>query len=323
MRAKRFVISSALFLLPLYAASASSFSQLVVFGDSLSDDGNAFLLSGGAIPGSNYGMYTFPGTPVTTSFFSDGLNTTPVATGPQGLWVNQLAAKLNVPDPLPFLAGGTDYAVAGAQTGTSNPQDMGLQLAAFAANNSTGASPTALYALWGGANDILDGNSPTQAANNVESYIDALSRLGAKNFVWLNLPPLGDTPEGSTNKTALNAATTAFNTQWSDDIAVLEGQGIHVDGVDIGSLFTSIIGNPQHYGLNNVTTPAQTSGAATDAGYLFWDHLHPTTTGHELVADAVDSSLTATPEPSTVTLAFLGFAAIAGFAVRRRRTANS
>ncbi|HEX4165202.1 MAG TPA: SGNH/GDSL hydrolase family protein [Bryobacteraceae bacterium] len=318
-RIKRFAVIASLLFFPLYAASASSVNQLVVFGDSLSDNGNAYLASAGAFPGANYGLYTFAGTALTTSFYTDGPNTTPKAAGPQGLWVDQLAAKLNVPDPLPYLAGGTNYAVASALTGTANLQDVGNQVAAYSVTHPAGASPTALYSFWAGANDILNGGSPITAANNIESYIDALSLQGGKNFVWLNLPLLGDTPEGSVDKTALNAASIAFNTQWADDLAVLQGQGVHVTGVNIGALFSGIVGNPGLYGFTNVTSPAQTSGAATDAGYLFWDDIHPTTAAHALIADAVDSSLTATPEPSTVTLAFLGFAALAGLSMKRRR----
>ena len=317
-RVKLLAVTATLLICPLYAAFASSVTQLVVFGDSLSDNGNAYIASNGVYPGANYGLYTFAGTGLTTSFYSDGPNTTPKAAGPQGLWVDQLATKLNVPDPLPYLAGGTNYAVASAQTGTANLQDVGNQVAAYSATHSSGASPTALYGFWAGANDILNGNSPITAANNIESYIDALSAEGAKNFVWLNLPLLGDTPEGAVDKTALNAASAAFDTQWADDLAALQGQGVHVTGVNIEVLFASILGDPGAYGFTNVTTPAQTSTAATDAGYLFWDGIHPTTMGHAVVADAVDSSLTATPEPSTLALAFLGFAAFAGFAVKRR-----
>ncbi|MDQ2775816.1 MAG: SGNH/GDSL hydrolase family protein [Acidobacteriota bacterium] len=315
---KLFAVTGLILFSPLYAAFASSFTGLYVFGDSLSDNGNAYIASAGAFPGSNYGSYTFAGTNLTTQYFSDGPNTTPKAAGPSGLWVDQLAGKLGVSDPQPFLAGGTNYAVASAQTGNSNPQDIGNQLALFSIGHPTGAPSTALYALWGGANDILDGHSPTAAANNMESYISTLAAEGAKNFVWLNLPLLGDTPRGKPMQAVLNAASMSFDTQWSVDLAALQGKGIDVTGVNIESLFAAIIGNPGGYGFSNVTDAAQGLPLATDAGYLSWDGLHPTTAGHALIADAVVNSLAPVPEPASIGLMIFGVLAIAGFGAKKR-----
>ena len=317
----RSLVFVAVLLAPASPVFASSYSQLVVFGDSLSDNGNAHIADGN-FPGPNYGQYTFSGTPVTTSFYSDGPNTTPTAAGPQGLWVDQIAPRLGVADPLPFLASasGTNYAVASAETGTANPQDIGNQVAAFVGGHTSGAPGSALYAFWGGANDILDGKSPTAAADNIENYIQGLSAVGAKNFVWLNLPLLGDTPDGQVAKAALNAASLAFNGEWARDLQSLQGAGIDVTGVNIGNLFTSIVDNPSQYGLTNVTTPAQGLSLTTDAGYLFWDGKHPTTQGHALVADTVYDALNPTPEPAAIGFALFGLTALAGLGIRNRRS---
>src|SRR4051812_31546976 len=74
------------FISSTFAASVTQYTELVAFGDSLSDTGNVSIATGGAFPGSNYapGRYT------------NGPNTTPATTGPFGLWVEQLAAKLGV-----------------------------------------------------------------------------------------------------------------------------------------------------------------------------------------------------------------------------------
>ena len=135
---------------------------------------------------------------------------------------------------------------------------MGNQVALYASTHA--ASSTALYALWGGANDLYSGGNPKQAADNIESYIAGLAAAGGKNFIWLNLPALGDTPVGQPQKAALNAASTAFNTEWSADLAVLQGSGVHVTGVDIAALFSKLVANPGGYGLTNVTQPAQGTG---------------------------------------------------------------
>ena len=189
---------------------------------------------------------------------------------------------------------------------------MSNQLALFTSTHPGGASSTDLYALWAGANDIFNGNNPITAADNIEADIKTLHGEGAVNFLWLNVPLLGDTPRGAPAKSALNAASVAFDSEWAADIAALRTQGIAVTGVDIGTLFSKIIGNPGGYGFTNVTQGAQGQSVADDAGYLFWDGLHPTTQGHALVADAAFAALnaTSTPEPASIGLLALGGVAV-------------
>ena len=156
------------------------------------------------------------------------------------------------------------------------------------------------------------------AANNIYHDILGLAAAGAQNFLWLDLPLLGDTPRGAPQKDAWNAATKDFNNQWAVDVQALEGAGIHVTGVDMGKLFTKLVNNPAGYGFTNAADKAQNLNAATDAGYLFWDDLHPTRQGHALVSDVAFGTLTGAPEPASVTLALLGIGALAGLGLRKK-----
>jgi outer membrane lipase/esterase len=290
------------------------------FGDSLSDTGNASIATGGAVPGPNYA----PGR------FTDGPNTTPATTGPIGLWVEQLASKLGAADPQPFLNGGTNYAVASAMTGSNGLDGITDQINYFTAQHPLGASSTALYTIWGGANDFFFGNNtPGTAASVADSLyanIQTLAGKGAKDFLWVNLPPLGLTPRGGSNGSTLEQEVSAFNQEWAVDLAKLQGQGVNVVGVDVFSLFLQVAQNPGAYGFTNITDPAQGLTGINPNNYLFWDMEHPTTAGHAAIADLAYSDLTASPVPEPMSLAVtalgLGTLLAVGRVRRHRRNAD-
>ncbi len=339
MRPKLLVSTALILLSPLYSALASSVDNLVVFGDSLSDNGNAAAAL--ASQGQTLGNYA-------ANALTDGPNTTPPTTGPFGLWVDQFAAKTGLPDPAPVVVNtpaglalnpnGTNYAVASAQTGHNpnfslstifNPPPTvpwtSDQVTIFNALNHSSASPSSLYTFWAGADDIshalttnpLSGVSAAKtAANNIESNIQTLAGEGAKYFLWFNLPPLGDTPAaratGPLGIFLANQAASAFNDQMGDDITTLEQSlsGITIITVDTHAAFELIEGDPSAFGFKNITDPAQGTNVDPNT-YLFWDDLHPTTAADALIADlaardAASLLPTATPEPATWGLLLLG-----------------
>jgi outer membrane lipase/esterase len=310
MRSKMLALVSLILTSSFYTAYAGTITGLVVFGDSLSDNGNAAIALGGAIPG-NYAP----------NAFTDGPNTNPATAGPFGLWIDQFAALAGLPDPQPFLANpatNTNFAVASAETGSANPQDMGNQLAAFATSHPGGAPSSDLYVIWGGANDLYDGtNTGVGAANTLATYIQGLAAAGAQHFLWLNLPQLGDTPLGAANSAALNTQSTDFDNQWATDIALLNGAGVNVTGVDVNALFNQIQAHPAMFGFTNVTSAAQgISGNPND--YLFWDVEHPTTAGDALIAQVAFKDLTGTPEPASLAMMLAGVIGLCVFRVTRR-----
>jgi phospholipase/lecithinase/hemolysin len=275
-------------LSPLAVASPiGSVNQLVVFGDSLSDNGNA------AIVAASLGI-PFP----------------PLSNGP--LWIDQLAAKLSLPDPQPFLAGmgGTNYAIATAQTGSNGLSGVSDQLAAFAATHPSGAPADALYTLWAGANDIFNGGNPVLAADNIFNNILSLAAGGGKYFLWLNLPDLGLTPRAiaAGQTAAANLASGAFNAEWAVDLGKLQSLGINVTAVDVQALFAQILANPAAFGFSNVTAPGQ--GQPNPNSYLFWDDEHPTTAADAFVANLAFADLSV-PEPASVAFAALGLLSLA------------
>lgn len=349
MRPRLFLSTAVILLLPLYAALAASVDNLVVFGDSLSDNGNAAAALDSQ--GQTLGNYA-------ANALTDGPNTTPPTTGPFGLWVDQFAAKTGLPDPTPVVVNtqaglalnpnGTNYAVASAQTGHNpnfslstifNPPPTvpwtADQLTIFNALNHSTASPTSLYTFWAGSDDIshaltsnpLSGVSAAQAAaNNIESNIQTLAGEGGKYFLWFNLPPLGDTPAaratGPLGTVLANQAASAFNDQMADDVTSLEQtlNGITIVTVDTHAAFELIEGDPHAFGFTNITDPAQGQNVDPNT-YLFWDDLHPTTAADALIAelaarDAASILPTSTPEPASWGLLLLGFCGV-GFSLWR------
>ncbi|HZS55377.1 MAG TPA: SGNH/GDSL hydrolase family protein [Bryobacteraceae bacterium] len=331
MRSKVVALAAVLLAAPCgvaFGISINTFNQIVSFGDSLSDPGNVSIATLGVFPGANYAARTVAGVPFPVGYYTDGPNTTPgTGAGPTGLWIDQLATKMSLPDPGPTLApagGGTNYAVASALTGNTSQQDMQNQVNLFLSQHLTGASASALYTFWGGANDLLGGNNPKQAADNIFSQIREVAADGGKYFLWLNLPSLGLTPEGSADAAALNAASAAFNAEWSTDVSLLDSSGIYVIGVDVSSLFNQILATPSAFGFTDVKDSAQGLSGVNPNNYLFWDDVHPTTAGDMYVANLALADITAAPEPASYVLILLGGCGLLALCgVKRKQPADN
>lgn len=315
-----------------FGISINTFNQIVSFGDSLSDPGNVSYIAqsmyGLSIPGSGYATRTVTSPIVgnqTVGYFTNPQ----FAAGPSGMWIDQLSAKMGLADPGPAFipgTGGTNFALGGANTsapdttaypGVSIPS-MQTEVNTYLLAMGGKASSNALYTLWGGANDLTySGINPVTAANNVMSEIQQLAAAGGKYFLWPNLPPLGDTPEGSPFATLLNAESAAFNTQWNTDILTLEAMGITVIPIDVNALFDQLLTNPGKYGFTDVTDPCITTPSCNPNTFLFFDGEHPTAQADSYLATLAYNDILAAPEPASYGLMLLGCCGL--FAFRRRK----
>jgi phospholipase/lecithinase/hemolysin len=307
---------------------AFAFSKIVVFGDSLSDNGNVYQLTQG-YPGNPF--LPFPG----DSTYVGGRQTN------GRVAVEFMSLHLNTP-----LA---DYAQAGATTGSVNVNDDGslgvaagtLGLAGMRTQVTSYLGPTphpvdsnALYVLWGGPNDFFAGlKNPgafdpaaaiTAALGNLSFETQSLYGAGARDFLIPNMADLGLTPRArfiglSTQATGL---TMAFNANLNDLLAGLRAGlgGSTIYGFDSFAVSHQIFadlsgGNPDAL---NVSVPCSSLIAcATDPAmqsqFFFWDDIHPTTQ----VASIFGGSLAqAVPEPETWALLLAGLALVAW--MRRR-----
>jgi phospholipase/lecithinase/hemolysin len=292
-------------------AQVRDYNRIVVFGDSLSDTGNVAHLTaakyGIPVPSPVGGDYTL-------GRFTDGYDTVPAAQNYFGVWIEQLSASIpSHPAVINSLDGGTNYAYGFALTGggtstlqlaggqvTVDVENMGRQISDYLATRPKINKKT-LFVVWGGANDVLNATSPTQVVNAAIKETLDIQRLvaaGATQILVLNLPPLGLTPRlnGSlpVSQTA-NAAAALYNSWLGTGVAVLNDfyrwRRVSIYRVNVFSIFTQIVSDPAAFSLSDVSSPAQGNFAVNPDTYLFWDDLHPTTRGHNLLADAALKSL--------------------------------
>ena len=269
------------------AVRADPITGIVSFGDSLSDVGNDYIASGGTEPSPTADYYQ--------GRFSNG----PV-------WVEYMAKDLGVPVPTASLAGGTDYAFGGAQTGTGYTStrrrkipNIGTQIAMYLGAGNT-PSPTQLFTIWGGANDFLLGGqtNPAVSVQNIGQEITATRERRREAVPHPQPAAVGQLPEATLSLTiaqqqALNQWSTAFNTQLQSEITQLQASlnvQIHSGEYQLAVQFGP--GEPGSYGITNVTGMAINS-SLNGNGYLFWDQEHPTT-----AVDRSSAALLPSPCPS-------------------------
>ena len=299
MRPLRASLAAATAALALAAAPASAqFTSIYYFGDSLTDSGT-------------YKPVLPPGT---------GLFTT----NPGPVWSQVLASRYGVAAD-PANQGGTNFAQGGARVTSlpgvpnSPPTATAMPIAAQVALLA-GRGPLdqgALYAVWGGANDVffqfgalaagaitpaeLQANVGIAAASLVQQ-VGVLQGAGARNIVVFNLPDIGRSPDGiaSGAPAQFSAVSGLFNTTLQGGLDTL---GVPTMRVNIFALFNEILANPGAYGFTNVTTPACGTTAsllctsanlvAPDAAstFVFADGVHPTTGAHAVIAEVVASMI--------------------------------
>jgi phospholipase/lecithinase/hemolysin len=298
---------------------AQEYTSVVIFGDSLSDTGNVAHLTqekyGIRVPG--------PIADYSDGRFTDGYDTYPAARNFVGVWVEQLAATIpSTPEVKNSLDGGTNYAFGLATTGSGTsafnfgPSDslsvdvsnMGQQISDYLAT-SPKINKKTLFVLWGGAIDLLHATSTAdvvQAAINQALNVQRLIQAGGTQFIVPNLPPLGLLPRLNGSPATSIPATQAsmlFNQVLADGLTIVQivnpNRKLQIAQLNVFSLFNEVTSSPSKYSLVNVTESSRGNGAVNPDTYLFWDDIHPTTRGHNIVADAAASILNAEKCKST------------------------
>ena len=316
------------------SASAAAYSSLYIFGDSLSDVGNNAIAFGGAFtPQSAITSNSFipSGAPYESGHYTNG-----------DIWAQSFAAALHLPDPTPTLlsaATGTDFAFGGARTGpidpgfpniTTIPPTLATQAAIFIGAKNGVVPSTALYVVAGGGNDardaanaIFNGADPTATiasaasdyATNISGIVHDLENAGAEHIVVWNVPDLGQTPYVRSIPGASGPAS-FLASQMNIALLAAVGQDPDVTVFDLFDTVDAVIDDPAKYGLANVTDACGAVVGCDPSQYLFWDGIHPTSAGHELIAGAMFGLVV--PEPTLFALLLPGLLIVALMGRRRR-----
>ena len=309
------VVVSCFFVSSVMASSSSEsesqspeFTDVFVFGDSLSDTGNFASING-----------PFPTPPFFGNRVTNGFTSVDILAQSLGLSVD---ASLYLIGP----AIGTNYAVTGARTAGLTAIDLPAQIGAFAVNQGGVAPADALYIVFIGGNDVRDArdslfliNPPQNMAEDIVDAavngeiegIQALITMGARTILVVNVTDVGVIPE-----TGLIAAqildnqlpsrtgelTRRFNANLKHQLKSLRRNlDSHLDVelrlFDQFDEFEELLEDATEFGFSNTTefcfstvnfifNPDCNFGASFNQ-FVFFDEIHPTARTYSIIAKAL------------------------------------
>jgi len=321
--ATRVALAAALLLLAPRPGSGQGFSDVFLFGDSLTDTG--LFCAGLAALDQGYA----------SGSCSNG-----------DVWADVLAEALGVD----LHAGEENFANGGDTTSDLDTQIDFFELSLLFQD----ADSDALYVVWLGSNDVLAMPSgPLAMENAVGRIMDGIERLadlGAQHFLVPNLVDVGrawghfdfDFPEVKGDlftpqeRARLTELSGEFDALLAPALATLSGVTIHP--LDVHALLEDIFASPASFGFSPdvidstsqatafgipcLEVPACASspqGALAD-DFILFDALHPTTAAHAIIGgEAVRILL---PEPGALLGHALAALAAAALARTRLRSAT-
>jgi cholinesterase len=250
-------------------ARERGFDTITVFGDSLSDTGNA--------AGARF------------------------TNGP--VWVEHIARHFGLSVD-PVSSGGTNYAVGGARAyEPGSPYNLRAQVDGWLGREpEREAVERSLFIVYGGANDLLAavyGQDPVVLAMNAVRVLgtiaDDLASAGARHILIANLPDLAKVPAvrqyGSGVGQVATRTTNGFNEALDQTLAGVEARhGVRILRLDVFSLTERVFRDPAVLGVPGIDlhVPCQNNGriCSDPDRRLFWDHVHPTSFAHGRLARA-------------------------------------
>ena len=302
-----------------------SVERIVTFGTSLSDPGNAFVVL--SDPESfGFNQDCNPGVPANTPPY-DSLDMLLIPDGAYAKgghhlsngasWVEHLARDKGLTgNALPALRDegvpASNYAIGGARSLDFDCRfNLDDQLNRYL-NDFPQTSDTTLFIIEMGGNDIRDALVRLAAGEDIGAVIAAviipalssigdtvvqLYGFGARQFMLVNVPAVGETPALKILESqfpgsilAANSLTNVFNAGLFDLQNSFQGlPGIEVRMLDLDTLLKGAIADPSPFGIINTDDACVTPNippfqCRNPDTYLFWDGIHPTKAVHGFIA---------------------------------------
>ncbi len=259
-----------------------AYSDMIFFGDSLSDMGNSF---------NQWGTPDSP--PYWNGRFSNG-----------EVWSVGFGQFMGVSmNPGRGTGNGNNRAYGGAHSGSGSYlfviPNVGKQVDDYLQNHQIDANE--LVVIWCGGNDFVHSDETDSQAvvDNIDGHISRLVNAGATEFLVLELPPLDTVPRiNEENDAAGVAAMHERILDFNSKLHSMLNDTVNSSGLTIHrglswQMFDNVYNNPSYFGLTNITHPAcDHDGYTCEDGdpiapnaeqYIYFDKMHPTLTMHKLV----------------------------------------
>lgn len=295
----KYIFSLLIALVLSVDVSAASLNKIVVFGDSLSDNGNFYEYMKHQLPLSP---------PYFQGRFTNGW-----------VWVELLAKSYYPKDWRSHLL---DYAFGGAGVlGEEGDFDddtlftLNREIDSYLIAHQNKADKDSVYIMWMGANNYLsipdDMDEAVKDVNwGIKTSLERLIKHGARYFLVINLPDLGKTPAAQEFDAveSLSYCALLHNSTLQKTVEQLQADYPEAKLMlyDVNQMFENVLANPSSYGFTNMSDtcyeamldPSENKsvikmistvrsrnlkGDACD-GYFFFDPVHPAKLAHQWMA---------------------------------------
>jgi outer membrane lipase/esterase len=286
-------------------AKKNDFHKIYIFGDSLSDPGNVYALTGET---SKPPYELIPSAPYKSRHrqftFSNGKT-----------WAQEFTKKMHAKkagNPVlesPKKNGNYAFGGARARPGSASMVPSATdQLGLYFAEHRK-ADKKALYVIQFGGNDVRDAlevfnplaPSPQEAELIIHSavvttlgMINTLYQSGARHFLVVDVPNLSHAPAVKLAGPGAAFVTGLLVTAYNDGLNLgLENlkmlPGISINHLSLYAIINNVVDSPEEFGISNAVSPCLNfyvksgSKCKKPKTYLFWDGIHPTEAIHKLV----------------------------------------